>query len=91
VNHIFEPFFRKARLSLAVPMTRAQYKVDRDFSLINVENTMRSVIRAHDACDIGTYRHDGPIGFNYSSYRTNDLASAYEPEIKNFCRAILRD
>jgi hypothetical protein len=46
VNHIFGPFFRKARLSLAVPTTRARYKVDRDFSLINIESTMRSVIRS---------------------------------------------
>jgi len=39
VNHFWEPFFRVTSLSLAVPMTRHQSKVDRDFSSINVENT----------------------------------------------------
>jgi len=39
VIHFWGPFFRATSLSLAVPMTRHQRKVDRDFSSINVENT----------------------------------------------------
>lgn len=42
VNHFGGPFLsgvQATSLSLAVPMTRHQRKVDRDFSSINIENT----------------------------------------------------
>lgn len=53
-------------------MTRAQYKVDRDFSSIN-ENTMHSAVHAYMLAISGRIVAMNSLGFNYSHRDTDNL------------------